>query len=255
MRRKRFDFEKQPRFENEAHLCRRFIELLPKGWTPYAETAGWDILLVRNADGFQIGVQAKMKLNPHVVSQALEDGREWDITTSGPDCRAVLVPVDGASFFDRICDYIGITIVRCHVQKLRGCTRREFYPELPVLGDPPYSSNRDWFEWCPAKRCRLPEYVPDVAAGASAPLQLTDWKIRAIKMAVLLETRGFATRADFKHLRLDYRRWVTSGWLEACGGRFTPLGMPDFKGQHPRVYQEIVADLEKWAPKPEVTLV
>lgn len=100
------------------------------------------------------------------------------------------------------------------------------------------------------QRCALPDYVPDVAAGSSAPVKLTDWKVKAIKLAVLLETRA-VTRADFKALGLDPSRWTDrhTGWLVAGDAGYRPgPGMPDFKAQHPRNYEEIRADIAKWAP-------
>lgn len=241
---------KKPKpFATEVDLCAAFIVALPKDWTSYAETAGWDILLVRGIDGFQVGVQAKLKLNSHVVSQVLEEYGGWSVDRAGPDCRAVLVP-DGESGFERVAAYIGFTIIRVSPTRDHGSAwqrKPSFHPSLPGA-----HSDREWHEWMPAKRHRLPDYVPDVAAGAPAPIQLTDWKIRAIKLMVLAERRGFVTRADFKHLGLDHRRWISAeGWLRPDGpGRYiahgaTPAG---FKDQHPRVYAEIKADAEKWMP-------
>lgn len=226
-------------FATEAAMCAVFLGALPQGWTPYAETAGWDILLVRD-DGLQIGVQAKLKLNAEVFSQALEDGHSYQVTRSGPDCRAVMVPYSETGAFGRLAAYIGVTII--HVRGVR-----RFQPELPKLGKDYWGEQ--WFEQAPAKRHKLPEYVPDVAAGASAPMQLTDWKISAIKLLHTLEVRGFVTREDFKHYGLDHRRWVPSGWLTCKGGRYFAAGHPDLKAQHPRVYAEIVADAEKWMRK------
>jgi hypothetical protein len=56
---------------------------------------------VRNADGFQVGIQAKLKFNIDVINQALERYGTWNVAGEGPDCRAVLVP-DDASQLDRI---------------------------------------------------------------------------------------------------------------------------------------------------------
>jgi hypothetical protein len=88
-------------------------------------------------------------------------------------------------------------------------------------------------------------------AGSPSPVQLTDWKIGAIKIAIILEKRGFLTRADFKHIGIDQRRWLPSGnaWLTLDGGvyRKAPY-FPDFRTQHPRVFDEIAADYEKWKP-------
>lgn len=232
-------------FATEAALCARFLAAVPPEWTAYAETAGWDILLVRNADGFQIGIQAKLKLNAHVVAQTIEEGHSHSAESAGPDCRAVLVPEDDAGPFDVIAGYVGFTIVR--VRAPGGiAARAAFRPPLPSARD---MWGERWFECAPAKRHVLPEYVPDVVAGSSAPVQLTKWKISAIKIAVTLERRGFLTRADFKHHGIDYRRFIARdfGWLTVQDGHYVRgPSFPDFKRQHPRAYGEIAADHIKW---------
>jgi hypothetical protein len=82
------------------------------------------------------------------------------------------------------------------------------------------------------------------------PLKLTEWKIGAIKLAVILEKRGYLLRTDFKHLSVDHRRWLTTGWLinEAGKGWVATKDMPDFKKQHPRNYVEIAAKFDTWKP-------
>jgi hypothetical protein len=238
---------KKPKlFATEVDLCAAFIAALPKGWTSYAETAGWDILLSRDVDGFQIGIQAKLKCNARVLNQAIEEsGSPWAVMNSGPDCRAVLVP-DGESDLGAIASYIGVTVIRMRAKG--GWSGSMFLPQLPTSPDDAIRSG-DWHEWAPACRHKLPEYVPDVAAGAPAPVQLTKWKIGAIKIAVTMELRGWVDRADFKAHGIDPRRWLPpNGWLTTCGGRFTPCRMPDFRAMHPTVYEQIKADAEKWMP-------
>lgn len=241
-------------FATEADLCAAFLSDLPKGWTPYAETGGWDILLVRDADGFQIGVEAKLRLNAEVMNQALEEYADIGVCSEHPDCRAVLVPWAEAGAMDRIATYIGVTVIR--VSKVGAYERRpkgrsnqwRADPGLPTIDD--RWSTRDWHEWCPTKRHQLPEYVPDVRAGSSAPVQLTAWKINALKIAIILVRRGFVTRADFKHIGIDHRRWIhTNGWLAPTpDGYVATKYLPDFKAMHPRVWEEITADAEKWMP-------
>src|SRR5262249_33646648 len=121
------------------------------------------------------------------------------------------------------------------------------HPSLPRLES--RYDDRYWHEWCPAARHPLPEYVPDVVAGSPAPNQLTDWKIKAIKIAIIAETMGSVTRADFKAIAIAHRRWVAAGWLRPENGRYVRGDLPDFRAQHPRVYGEILADAEKWMPK------
>lgn len=235
-------------FASEAELCATFLAAVADngGWTAYAETCGWDILLVRKTDGFQIGIQAKLRLNLDVVSQSLEDHGASGADQPSPDCRAVLVPW-GRNNGARICKYIGLTVIEVKPER---ASPREigFRPRLPGA-KAKTAADETWHEWAPSRRHTLPDYVPDVRAGASAPLRLTDWKISAIKIAVTLDHRGFVTRADFKHIGIDHRRWLSAetGWLRNDNGRFVRgKAMPDFRAQHPRVYDEISAERNVW---------
>lgn len=242
-------------FQKETDLCSAFIKALPDGWIAYAETAGYDILLSRSIDGFQIGIQAKLKLNPFVLAQALEE--QYHVVSPAPDARAVLIPADEISIgVGYLCAWVGVTIIRMEAspedaKKRHGWGRgiKMFAPELPERGK---WSEREWYEQCPTKRCKLPDYIPDVAAGAPSPLQLTDWKVRAIKIAVLLELRGHVTRNDFRAINIDHRLWISpgQGWLTPRDGRYVPgPRMPNFREQHPVVFETIKADAPRWMPK------
>ncbi len=240
---------KQKPFATERELCARFLSAVGDAWVAYPESNSWDILLVRKSDGFQIGIQAKLKLNVHVIAQTIEDSGGWSAERHGPDCRAVLVPEEDAGGFDTIANYIGFTIIRVLSPADRAYRRDVFQPALPKPDHLDYGSGQRWHEWAPVKRHKLLEYVPDVAAGASAPLQLTKWKIAAMKIAITLERRGYVTRSDFKHHNIDHRRWLAAGfdWLRLEDGKYVRGGRtPDFKQQHPRVYGEIAADFDKW---------
>lgn len=241
--------KKEPAFPSEAAMCQAFVVALPKEWTAYNETAGWDILLVRAVDGFQIGIEAKLRLGLEVINQAIED--HWGYHRErGPDCRAVLVPEgSGPAGLTEICAYIGITVIRMRPAPPRGVWHSRFEPSLPdSKGRGEHPAGHLWYELCPTARHKLPEYVPDVAAGASAPVQLTDWKIRAIKVAIILDRREFVTRADFRVLGLDHRRWLAQEWLRPREGVWIRGAMPDFRAQHPVVYEQIAADAPKWMP-------
>lgn len=240
-------------FETESELCSVFTACIGDEWIAYAETAGWDILLVRKADGCQIGVEAKLKLNAWVLAQALE-GLASTWVNQGPDYRAVLVPegtaVDGVG---QLAGQIGVSVVRLRDQARNGPRsygyNEAFYPDLPKP-DGRFNDSA-WHEWLPAQRHSLPDFVPDVIAGTSAPVQLTTWKVKALKLAVLLEVRGAVNRADFFALHLDARRWTDkwTGWLEPTPqGYVARSGMPDFKGQHPKVYADLLASIADWAP-------
>lgn len=242
---------KSPKFRKEIELCAAFISDLPEEWKSYAETAGFDILLVRSSDGVQIGVEAKLALNLKVISQAMARNNYWDVAAAQPDFRAVLIPEYAPTEGAQICRQLGITVIRMrHPDHKPGWFfghGRNFDPELPSNEE----INEKWWDHWPATRCDLPDYVPDVAAGASGPVKLSLWKVRAIKISVLLDRRGRVTRADFKALGIDATRWIgRSGWLEKgengkwVRGKFTP----NFRDQHPSVYAQIEADYEKWAP-------
>jgi hypothetical protein len=234
-------------FDSEAGLCSAFLEALERQyanrWKSYAETEGWDILLVRQKDGFQIGIQAKLALNIAVVNQCLEYGRST--CEVGPDCRAVLVPSSIGNNFQAICRYIGLTIV--------GVSREQGLIEPRLPGPHTRSPTSPWHEWCPVSRYALPAYVPDVVAGAKAPVRLTTWKIKALKLAALIELRGRVSRADFKHLGLDPRRWTAQGgWLlPTSEGYIESRRTPKFAEQHPTVFAQIKSDFTKWAPPPQ----
>lgn len=249
--------KKAPTYATEAELCNAFLEEVAKEnmWTAYAETQGWDILLVRKTDGFQIGIQAKLKLNTAVINQAIDDSRH-SVDHAGPDCRAVLVPDWGGGDYSAIAAYVGLTVLRVDRRAWNPQSAR-ITPALPKLGSS--WSESYWHEWTPARRHKLPDYVPDVQAGAKSPVQLTDWKIRALKIEIIMDKRGHITREDFRVLAIDHRRWTApgSGWLEKIGdgrwtrGKYYPAATA--RRQHPTVYAKLLEDEEKWCKAAEET--
>lgn len=257
------------RFETEAAMCAAFItDAERQGWTAYPETAGFDILLVHRKTGLQVGVEAKQRLNTEVVSQAIEHVRQGP--THGPDFHAILVPEGGVDGLSGVLELVGITTIRARgIPNKTGMTyvaaakysTRAFSPDLPNdydLRDPSpqgwWYESTNWAQHCPAKQCKLPDYVPDVIAGDSAPVKLTEWKIRAIKVAVLLERRGVITADDFKALKISMSRWTQSRWIVPVRrGVWKANGGPNFRAQHPVNFDQIAADFETWSaalPKP-----
>lgn len=151
--------------------------------------------MVRKADGFQIGVEAKLSLNAKVILQAIEPPGHWWANESGPDCRAVLVPwkakgSDLAALLNRLC----VTAIYFGEETEESCGHTwhnvHQQPRLPDDGE--WYGMQSWTEVCPARRCELPSHVSEVIAGSPAPIQLTQRKIEAIKIAVLLVKRGVA---------------------------------------------------------------
>lgn len=237
-------------YASEAHLCAAFIEWVKAVsgkvdhghrtpvWTPYAETAGWDILLVAD-DGAQIGIEAKLNFNMKVLAQAMPENYEaWRET--GPDFRAILVP-NGDDSHRRICAALGLLIFTPR----RGYGNQQVF-EPALLPDSPVSGyGYGWHDWNPTTRCKLPEYLPDVRAGCPAPLRLTEWKVQALRILATADARGYVTKADFKRLRIDPRAWVgTAGWLMpgAQPGQYV-RGAADFDKQHPTVYAQVLAEV------------
>lgn len=239
-------------FKKEADLCAAFIAAIDQAvWTPYAETAGWDILLVRKADGFQIGIQAKLKLNAHVLNQAAET--TYDVDRGGPDCRAVLVPHGGDRGLETLAAYVGITVISFRGEPPRGCWWSRYQPSLP--GEQPHIDGyrEYWFEMCPVRRETLPDYVPEHhLAGRPSPITLTHWKVQAMRLCITMERRGYLTRQDFKYFGVDHRRWMAgvTGWLAVENGRYVKgTHFPDYRREHPKVYAEIEADFDTWSRK------
>ena len=105
-------------FATEAALCAAFIKAVGEEWVCYNETANWDILLVRKIDGFQIGIQAKLRFGVDVINQAIEDGWTYQIAGPHPDCRAVLVPQAEDKGFGKICDALGLNVILAPVARL-----------------------------------------------------------------------------------------------------------------------------------------
>lgn len=234
---------KPPAFTQETDLCAAFIAAVPRDWLCYAETGGWDILLVRRNDGCQIGIEAKLRLNAEVLCQAAASSYQPD---QGPDYRAVLIPAGANNKLSGLASHCRLTVLRQRSSEV-GYFQPDFSPGLPRI-DSAYD-NGDWHQMLPISRHQLPDYVPDVAAGAQAPLRLTQWKIAALKAAALLEATGYLTRQDFKRFGIDIRRWIgVDQWLQpGKDGFIAGPGFPNFREQHPKVWKQITAEPEKWA--------
>lgn len=245
-----------PAFASEAALCAAYAAFAEKaGWLVYPETAGFDMVLVRPAGdpyaGTQIGVEAKLKLNAKVVDQIL-DRDPWDINLErGPDYRAVLVADPGRAIgIARLLHRCGVTVIAPEPRpgEAYHCTR--VWPEGSAYESANwyvFGAERDncWTDLNPANRCELPEYRPMVAAGVPSPVQLSRWKIGALKIVAWLEVHGSIDRAQIKKLGCDPSRWTRgpNEWLDrAAPGQFArSTRLPRFEQQHPEAYAEILA--------------
>lgn len=229
--------KREPLFKTEADMCLSFSDYLKKypEWTPYNETAGWDILLV-HADGTQVGIQAKLKFNMSVLSQAVDDGLAWNEV--GPDYRAILVPEGYGSV--NLCDALGLTLIR---PRKHWDGKLEFEPGFEAR------SYQRWHYANPRKRHELPAYIPDVPAGVPSPSVLTKWKVGALEICAVMELRGYVTRHDFRIAGVDHRRWIET-WLEAVPERpgcwrWLKGNDAGFSKHHPVIYPQILAKVRE----------
>lgn len=254
-------------FATEADLCLAFAETVPSAWTVYNETAGFDMVLVHKS-GFQIGIEAKLRLNAKVILQAV-DTEVRRGTGPGPDARAVLVPKgkDLHSDLARLCRLLSVTIITVEPTSEWNRKRDGEWTLRPALPEPQrlhgmdgeidttcrmFWNNDEWFDQCPISQAKLPEYVPDVPAGHPSPVVLGRWKIQAIKVCVWVERYGVITRAHFKALGIDPGRWMTGYWLQKGKNRGNWVAGPSFpfeqyKATHPTIVEKVIADFNTWS--------
>lgn len=251
-------------FKSEAEMCAVFCDYVrahAPEWTPYPETGDFDILLVHES-GYQIGVEAKLRLNAEVLVQASK-GR---LLTCGPDFRAVLVPGGHQSAFKKLARTLGIQVILANGIPETGKAnilrpsrdgfgrvyQRAFEPLPPNIdslarGD--WAASK-WREYAIEDRLEVPEYVPDVTPGRPAPVKLSKWKIKAIKAVILLRTRGYITTTQFRELGLYPQLFVDRQQVQRVRrGVYAPLNLPDLQKIHPENYAQILADRPKWEAK------
>lgn len=231
-------------FNSEQHLVEAFVSTVGPDWTVYPETGNFDILLHRKADGFQVGIEAKLSLNTKVICQAADLSRRFDCP--GPDCRAVLVPWTKRK---REQEDLRLLLEALQIVVLRVGGRAGSPWVSKGLPAPAARPQEGWPEHFPASRIVLPDYIPDVAAGVKGPVKLTHWKVRAIRLVILLRRRGYIVRSDFGRLGLSPSIWTQRGWLingPVRGQWIEGTNIPDFESQHPVNFKQIMDDFENW---------
>lgn len=119
-----------PNFKTEVELCSAYIEWMKSKhpeWTAYAETAGWDILMVHE-DGTQVGIQAPLKFNMTVLEQAVGG---YYCKDSNPDFRTILV-LKGSR---KVCFAVEVQSMDAKrnalANKLCFCPERRYYRSRP----------------------------------------------------------------------------------------------------------------------------
>ncbi|KZL21810.1 hypothetical protein PsAD2_00235 [Pseudovibrio axinellae] len=236
-------------FLSESDMCTHFISKLPEEWIAYPEWANWDILLVRSTDGFQVGIEAKLRLNAKVISQAAEYA--YQIDQPGPDCRAVLIPKGSNLDFQPVCNLLSLQIIEVDSPDSKSQKTSSWYrPKLPNANRA--SSAGNFKEFYPVSRLELPEIIPIVEAGKPAPIKLTPWKIKAIKLDILLKKHGIVTRRLFKALGLSPTLFLSSGknWMQRCTKRGEwerGPNFPDLRNGCVENYEELEKRYKAWS--------
>jgi len=234
-------------YKTEADLCDEFIKNISDEWISYPETNDYDIFLVHKETGAQIGIEAKLFLNTKVLTQVLPSSNCEYYNVKGPDFLAVLVPKIKRNDVEKLCRHLGVTVIE--MNRFTSCG---FSPDLPSFSDQYerwYGFSDDWFDRCQIDRLDVPIVVPKVKCGVPSPKKLTDWKIKSIKLLIILEKFGYVTRKDFKDLKLNPSLWTSSRWLHPSTkkGRWEKCdATPDLKYQHPENYEEIEHLFDSW---------
>lgn len=199
-------------FESEAELCSAFMEKArAAGFKTYAETSGFDLLLVATAEccekflcfypGDQIGVQAKLLPNIAVLHQAMPG-----LGKTGPQYYAVLLPYAPQEFRD-LAKRLGIAVFEAltRKRKLSG-----------FIDNPDFGLIVSGFAYKKSQHleaCWIPEVEVSIPAGTRSPKQLTPWKMAAVKLCVLGISKGYLTTRDFAAAKISMARWAQKHWI------------------------------------------
>lgn len=199
-----------------------------QGFRVYPETAEFDILLVATersaekyrvfAPGSQIGIQAKMHGNVEVLCQALPrvygvllPGETERLHKTGPHYYAVLVPAAIPEFYS-VAHRNGIIVFAAYERDRHGAIRLDEY------GMSSWQGRRN--RWAQSLRrfdhkepCWVPEVEVAIPAGKKGPLQLTPWKMSAVKLCLRAELNGYLTTKDFAAENVSMSRWLQQGWI------------------------------------------
>jgi hypothetical protein len=214
----------------ESDLCAEFKTwLINRGFTVYPEQSDWDMVAIPSPDrgvaqlssvnGNQLGIQAKMVPNVDVLYQSIRDTRQ------APDLRMVLVPCSNREFI-AVAKTLGLGIASrmiSHGRRKRMSPNGGFF--ISVIPKQ-WNSEPLW----------LPPITTDLPAGAKSPLSLTKWRVAALKICRIADSRsnGHLTSADFKAQGITTQTWIQNRWMIPVGkdGRSTiyklaPTRRPD----------------------------
>lgn len=228
----------------ESELCADFMSWArEQGHRCYPEWAGWDILVVA-PDGTQIGVEAKLRANVEVLEQAMSPAEH----RPGPTYHAVLVPTAGESF-KAIARRLKVWVMEWSP---RPAWRAEYdRPSFP-------SGLRHSLVWNhPETHEEPPVEELSRPAGVPSPSSLTPWKLKAIRLLLVLERRGYVTSKDFEALGLSIGTTWLGRWIKwdgtKEGRRYRYVAIPESERHaHDRrpdeLHPEVTAALREETP-------
>lgn len=203
----------------EAELCDAFVQAaVEDGWDVYPEHGGFDLLLVWKATrlhpkrlppgcarapaGYQIGLEAKLRANVDVLFQGYHHTRRVRV---GPDEVGVLVPKATGSF-GGVAKALGLRVFDAshYEEPKEGWRARHTIDPAPCYVEPKL------------KRVRLPAVPLQGSGGQPSPRTMSKWREAALRLCILLDSKGWISGADFKAAGVDRQRWVQGGWIVAA---------------------------------------
>jgi hypothetical protein len=190
----------------ESDLCAEFMAWARgQGHRCYPEWGGWDILVVTSA-GVHVGVEAKMRAGIDVLEQAM-----WPAEDSpGPTYHAVLVPTAGGSFKS--------IARRLKVWVMEWSPKPAWLAQYRQKSDTLLPAGVRHLEWIHQAAQQLPPVEElNQPAGVPSPSSLTQWKLKAIKLILRLESRGYVTSKDFNELGISMGSTWVGRWIEWDG--------------------------------------
>jgi len=175
-----------PKYKSEAALCDDLrTHARTAGFQVYPECGGWDLVLVRR--GIQIGVQAKLRFNAHLVAQGLADSQH------GPHYRALACPLARTVRADAyaIAERCGLLLLDMNEVPLRWLVGRLRWSGGRLR------DTRLWrrYRW-PGTRLWLPPEVPTLPAGVPSPEVVGPWQLVVCEVEALVRVRGWIAKAD-----------------------------------------------------------
>jgi len=184
----------------------------------------------------QIGVQAKLKDNLEVLAQTIS------FYGPAPDLRAVLVPRASKEFLTvaralKIFVIIGASLEWNYITA-KGRWVKEIETDLDKYNKK-YLTNSE-------KKCWVPEVEINVPAGVKSPKVITEWKIKAVKLCIKLNQRGYLTAKDFKEAKVSMVIWKIK-WLISNGkkdGKLTRYVKNPNATRPDELYPEIVEAIQ-----------